>query len=336
MKEHFPRRSIQRKKGNAGQSYFQHFVENDLGWIFHPINEQNDFGIDGYVEIVLDGCVTGKLIGIQVKHGDSFFASKTPSGYTFVGENKHLNYYLNNRCPVVIVILDDGYNRCLWQEFDLALTSPAGEGWSIEILAQNRLGLEIAEEWVKLAGAPSNFEEEIKWNWELDRRLLDRELFMLVIPRAEVNMGSFETMNFLIGRLSKNVKMRHKLHSTIEFCFPEYADDPRELFEVPEIIKWIESAFSTEIPLAYFLNHKPESFSLSLVCHCLNRNLIDKISREDGEIAITYSPGFFKTILDHLFNNLNVYCDKNNIPERINKEISKGIFEYYRAEIKME
>ena len=134
----FPKRSLQNLKGSSGQSYFQFFIENELGWIYHPVDQRNDFGIDGYVEFVKEGNATGKLLGVQIKHGDSYFSSKTKIGYLFNGENKHLNYYLNNRCPIIIIVLDGKFERCLWKLFNIEFTSPTINGWSIDIPSRNR------------------------------------------------------------------------------------------------------------------------------------------------------------------------------------------------------
>jgi hypothetical protein len=79
----FPKRNKNQLKGTVGQTYFQHFVNANLNCIYHPINQENDFGIDGYIELVDNDNVTGRLIGIQLKHGNSFFKLKTSASCTY-------------------------------------------------------------------------------------------------------------------------------------------------------------------------------------------------------------------------------------------------------------
>ena len=134
----FPKITSSNMKGMTGQAYFQCFVNEYLKCVYHPIHEENDFGIDGYIEIVINGNVTGKLVGVQIKHGNSYFNNSTEYGYKYVGEQKHLNYYLNNRSPIFIIIIDDDCNRINWVQFDIAKTMPIDEKkWWIEIPKEN-------------------------------------------------------------------------------------------------------------------------------------------------------------------------------------------------------
>lgn len=90
----FPKRNKNNLRGSIGLSYFQHFVNSELNCVYHSINQENDFGIDGYIELVMDENVSGKLIGDQLKHGDSYFKSKSSGGYKFIGENKVKDGYV--------------------------------------------------------------------------------------------------------------------------------------------------------------------------------------------------------------------------------------------------
>ena len=332
----FPKRSIQNLRGSAGQSNFQFFIENELSWIYHPIDQRNDFGIDGYIEIVKGINATGKLLGVQIKHGDSYFSSKTKTGYIFSGENKHLNYYLNNRCPIILIILDGKFERGLWQIFDLEYTSPSEKGWTIEIPGKNILDKSVADIWPSFVGPVLDYENEIKRNWELDRHISDSDLIFISIPKFEIESCSLDTINALINRLSKNEKMRLKLHSKIELYFPDYQIDNRELFEIPEILTWFRKAINEKVPFAYFLNYNIKSYCLFLICYSLNAERIKNIEKNPNKIQIEYSLQVVPSIMDTLYENLNCYCDDNLIPEEINKEISEGLFRFYMKEFNIE
>lgn len=332
----FPKRSIQNLRGSSGQSYFQFFVENELGWVYHSVEQRNDFGIDGYVEIVNEGNATGKLFGVQIKHGDSYFTSKTKIGYIFFGENKHLNYYLNNRCPIIFIILDGKYERCLWQLFDLEFTSPSINGWTVEIPSRNRLDKSVVDIWPTFVGPVLDYEKEIRRNWELDKLITNSDILFLSIPKSEVESCSFDTISKFINRISKNEKMKLRLHSRIELYFPDYQKDDRELFEIPEVLIWFRRAISEKVPFAYFLNYSIKSYSLFLICYSLNTPSLKSIEKNPNKIQIEYSSKVVLNILETLWENLNNYCDDNLIPEEINKEISDGLFRFYMKEFKLE
>lgn len=57
----FPKRTTSVQKGVEGQAFFQFFVVNKLKGVYHPVSQENDSGIDGYIELVVDGNTSGKL-----------------------------------------------------------------------------------------------------------------------------------------------------------------------------------------------------------------------------------------------------------------------------------
>jgi len=135
----FPKRKKSNQKGQSGSAFVNLFVNDQLGWIYHNIDQANDFGIDAYIEIVENEKATGKLIGIQIKHGNSYFSNKSIGGYKFYGDRKHLNYYLNMNLPIIIIILNDDFSNNLWILFDLKITDSTENGWSLEIPDSNIL-----------------------------------------------------------------------------------------------------------------------------------------------------------------------------------------------------
>jgi hypothetical protein len=62
-----------------GVAIFQRIVSRDLGWIFR---EQTvvDQGVDGQVEVAIEGHGTGRLIAVQIKSGSSYFKSVKGGG----------------------------------------------------------------------------------------------------------------------------------------------------------------------------------------------------------------------------------------------------------------
>jgi Domain of unknown function (DUF4365) len=67
-----------------------------------------DYGIDVYVEAALDGVPNGRMLGVQIKGGASFFAETTGDGVVFRSEERHLEYWLGHSLPVVVVLYDPG------------------------------------------------------------------------------------------------------------------------------------------------------------------------------------------------------------------------------------
>ncbi len=88
------------------------FLEQ-YGWIEReqPIS---DFGIDMHLEIVDDSKPTGQIFALQVKSGESYFKEETAQGFIYRGENKHLDYWLSQSMPVLIIIYNPKHNKAFW------------------------------------------------------------------------------------------------------------------------------------------------------------------------------------------------------------------------------
>ncbi len=63
-KETFPKEKDNINIGKAGQAFFQYFVINQLRFDYRPVHQENDFGIDGYIEIISNQKVTGKSLAV--------------------------------------------------------------------------------------------------------------------------------------------------------------------------------------------------------------------------------------------------------------------------------
>ncbi|HUC26274.1 MAG TPA: DUF4365 domain-containing protein [Streptosporangiaceae bacterium] len=80
-------------------------VVEELKWHFGK-NPLPDFGVDVLAEIVaVDDLVTGRLIGIQVKGGNSWFRRrKGKQGWVFREDSNHHAYWLAYSLPVIVVL----------------------------------------------------------------------------------------------------------------------------------------------------------------------------------------------------------------------------------------
>jgi len=323
----FPTLNHSHQKGSSGQSYFQHFVNNELKCIYHPINQENDFGIDGYIELVIDRCVTGKLIGVQIKHGNSFFRSKTDYGFKFIGDNKHLNYYLNSQAPIFILIMDEDFVNNHWVEFDLSKTmSTTSSNWWIEVPENNRLETNFSKAIFASTAPVIDFTAQIQANFAMNFIVSNSDLRAIAIPKDEILAMSFDYLSGFIKRLSANRKLLLESRSTLNIFFPDYDSDPREIIQIPEIMLWLKRSIEIGFPWFYYLDTRHRSSGLMLLIHsyCMP---ID-ISQETTRYRVKYNKQDLTRFVEKNFTNLNVFTDSNNISLDINKEVSSGIVRF--------
>lgn len=105
----------------------------------------NDFGIDAFVEITTFGLdlksttPTGRLIGVQIKSGESYFKELKDDHIVFRGSKKHMNYWLNHSIPVIVVIYDKITDTAYWQEINKTTVILTGKSFKLRIPKQNLL-----------------------------------------------------------------------------------------------------------------------------------------------------------------------------------------------------
>lgn len=111
-------------------------ISENLGWIFRE-QSVSDVGIDGYVELVVDGEAQGKLVALQVKSRDSYL-KETRAGQVYYGDNEHLDYWLNHATPVLLVSYTPKYDALRWVHITDRNVKRTPKGWNIVVPNHNR------------------------------------------------------------------------------------------------------------------------------------------------------------------------------------------------------
>ncbi len=127
-------------------------VEDDLGWIFRGAGLP-DYGVDAQIEVVdADALVSGRLIGLQVKGGSSYFGEPSGGeGWTFRDSNHHLAYWLGHSLPVIVVLVDPN-RRAFWQVISTKTATEHEQGFSVVIPRSQPLDGSAQEALLRLAG----------------------------------------------------------------------------------------------------------------------------------------------------------------------------------------
>lgn len=324
----FPKETLSNLKGMSGQAYFQFIVNNYLECIYHPIHQESDFGIDGYIEIVRNSNVTGKFIGVQIKHGDFYFNNLTKYGYKYIGEQKHLNYYLNNRSPVYIIIIDDNYKRMNWVRFDINKTMPIGnQKWWIEIPKENEVKSNFKQEIFEQTDTVIDFEEQIQVNWMVNTTIKETDRKILAISKSEIEKSNFEFIKDYIDRMSINKEIIINSRTSMDIFFPEYDYDKREIIQVVEIMNWLKKSIDIGIPWFYFADYRQDNVCLKLLVHSYCKSKL--VYRTQTQLIYDYDKSDLEIFLYKNFDNMNQFMNKYHIDKRINKEITDGIINFY-------
>lgn len=131
-----------------------------LGFMFReqPIG---DYGIDAIVEPKNQDYLSGKLIAVQIKSGDSYFKETDNECIVFRGDIKHYNYWINHSLPVIIVLYSPTEDRCVWQVVNKQTAQVCSSGWKILIPSSHTIN-SSQDELRNIAEMQS--EHEMRWN----------------------------------------------------------------------------------------------------------------------------------------------------------------------------
>ena len=322
----YPRRTQSQHAGRVGEAFIQQFVTQDLGWIYRPVHQEDDFGIDGYVDVVENSNVTGRSIAVQVKCGESYFQVHPAGGFRYAGSKQHLNLYLNIDLPVILIITR-GNGEGYWVEFNIERTTPIASGWMIQIPERNRLSDGTRDDWRMIAGPSQDYSQAVQRFWAESEEIRNSAILAVAIPKEEVETLSMQTITMVIDRLSRNPEFLLSKRSCIEIFFPDYVTDERELHEIPEFRQWIKTSIAVGIPWFYFLNTTPPSPSLTLIYTSGCEVMLLAKTPSGNYLATT--PETRKAWIEANFMNLNRFTEEHRIDEGINREISEKVMARY-------
>ena len=95
---------------------------------------------------------------------------------------------------------------------------------------------------MKIVGPASDHTEIIRAHWALNSALSEADIVLYAVDKDDVMSGSTVHLKSFCDRISMNDTLLLKLQGRIEISISGYDDDPRELWEIPEVIAWFKKA----------------------------------------------------------------------------------------------
>lgn len=97
--------------GKLGINLIKSFVDENECYL-HEILQENDVGIDAFIEFTKDGENNGRCIAVQIKTGDSYFNSDKSE--CRIPIDNHYNYWKNHSLAVYGIVCDYKRKRAFW------------------------------------------------------------------------------------------------------------------------------------------------------------------------------------------------------------------------------
>ncbi len=320
-----PKYTKSNKKGRTGLGYLTEIVEEELDWIVRPNHLENDFGIDAYIDITIDGFVTGKSIAVQVKSGTSYLNEINEDFWIFYGERKHLNYYLNHDIPVLVILVDLDNRVAYWEACEIENINMLQENWSMPIPKKQQVNKNQRDDLLKYVSKGIDYVSQLEDYWKGNKVLSDSGRICLFAGREDIQIGNYEPLVDLIERICSNKLHLVQFSENIEIGIHDYDNDPRELYEIPEVRKWVSNIFYNVPGLSYFLVNDSNSQFLRIFLYSTIESLIIDKTKKDKKIWIEYDPKDLNKVFEILFADLNSFTRSFEISEAINEKISRNI-----------
>ena len=224
---------------------------------------------------------------------------------------------------MVLVLLSGDCREAYWVKFDLARTEETASGWWIEVPKENLLNSQIADTWASIAGPIQDYSEQIQSFWAFGKVVRSADFLLIAIPKSDVAEKSMYTINTVLERLQSNKELLLKKRGAVEIFFPDWDDDPREIYEIPEIRGWMSASFEAGIPWFYFLNSQFPFHSLKIIlaCGCS----VSSLETAVGGYMLSTEAEDRSRWLEANFHNLNCFTESNSIDVLINKELCEGV-----------
>ncbi|MDD5559981.1 DUF4365 and DUF1817 domain-containing protein [Candidatus Methylomirabilis sp.] len=265
----FPTLSSSAKQGELGVALVARIASDSFGWLFKRNHQEHDFGIDGQLEVVTDsGAVTGQLLAMQIKCGRSFLQEKNKWGYVYRGELKHFNYLSNYPIPVLIIVCDPESGECFWVRFQPEQTQTTEAGWKITVPFENRLSQSKAA-LLALLPPPADTLAELRAYWALNKMIVESGHVLFVFDDKDVLSMDTSRPRAFFDRLRSTKELAYECQGKIEFSISGYDNDPRELFEIPEVRRYMAALEAALPELLFFVRTEQPTATLRLFALCL-------------------------------------------------------------------
>jgi hypothetical protein len=322
-----PKANKSKFTGNAGINRISQIFNDDFRWIFRKVSQEDDFGIDGFADIVTDeGHVTGQSIAVQVKHGSSYFAQRTDTHITFNGELKHLNYYHNISVPVLI-ILSDPEGDVYWKHFDVTETEQTKSGWKIEIPKASKMDGSSKARILSLLSPFVDVMEHVNQQWAFNSQVRESSIILYHIDPDDIRSGNADNLFDFIKRLSATPDLTRSCEGKLELFTSAYDDDPREVWEIKPMIRWVKEADKKGIPWFFFCNKSPPHVWLRIYTACLCGAGREGVYDGGRTIKVNLKPKKISKLLNANFLRLNEVCEAVGVSEDDIRRISFGAAE---------
>lgn len=156
---------------------------------------------------------------------------------------------------------------------------------------------------------------------EFDATVKATDFILLEFSKQEVQAGLIGTAVERLMLLSDSRENVEKFRGRVSFVFDGYGTDPREIYDIPEIVKYL-GAMTDAWPFWYhFLEKEAESVGILTLAlsggHAANQ--------KDGLTSVRTDVQRLQATMMRLFDGMNVLHEAMDLDESINMAITEEV-----------
>ena len=145
----------------------------------------------------------------------------------------------------------------------------------------------------------------------------------VVVDRGDVEANDISATLSSLSRVLADRETVRRFRGRVEIAFHGYNNDPREIYEIPELRRFLKTLDGSFPYWFYFLpTDRSTSDTLFMVACCL----VSVRKVQSGLVSL--GPDFPMFMLGH-FAAMNQLFDEYSLDERENKEISRQLSDYF-------
>jgi hypothetical protein len=314
-------------QGEAGVAIVSRAVGR-LGWIFRRNHNEHDFGIDGYIDLVApSGSVTGRMLAVQIKSGPSYLAHTNRFGFTYYGEQKHLNYLLNHPIPVLLILCDQESETCYWEHFCESAVESTPKAWKLDIPKRKTLSEALRSEIEGVAGAPIDYTSSLQEYWSINEAIEQSDIIIHPIDKSiDVDPQDVSGIVAFFERLTRTDAFALANQGKVELWFMGWDADQREIWEIPEVTAFLRAIEPLCKYWFFFLRTEKPTCSLQILAMALCSAERTKADHDDGHVTAEIDMSEWELFVHRNFSWLNELTDRLQMPECENERISRAAF----------
>ena len=322
----FPQYSKAQRTGNAGVTIVEQLVEHELGWRFRRNDQQDDFGIDGYLDVIReDGAVLGRSVAVQIKTGKSHIIKNSNFGFVLKGTRKHLNYFLNYPIPVLLVFVDEVAQRAWWVHVCPQAIRLRKTDWEITVPQAQRLDASCINDLNALAGKTMDYLPLVEQMTRVREAACSAAVVVFLITKNETVNCDTTRLQAFFTMFEASPDNLPDIRNKFTLAVHGYAEDHRELYEIVEVRRWFAAAEKAVCGWPYYWDLSLESGTVALFFYCTSDIEVNGPSTDGHKMRLEVTGVQIARFLSRHLDSLNTLMKKHGISETVNKEVSLAL-----------